>query len=124
MATMRRASREAILAAIGLAGGAILLLISGSLGHAAGIGYRVWGWPLIWRYQADLVGTGINWTFFYEDLLFWVVAAVSAVEIGSHLVLPLLRRLAMRYSRRGRISVRLEEEWSRFAKCSSEIGNP
>lgn len=106
---MRRALREVILAAVGVAGGLALLLVTGDLGRYGGIpGYYVWGWPLMWRYEADLMGVEMNWTFFYEDLLFWVATSISAVELGSHLALPMLQRLRVRYLRRERMVSNVE----------------
>lgn len=113
---MKRLFGQAVLLGIGFALGVVFLRLSAGVATPEGFGAFAWGWPLQWHWTADMMDGGaslfglylggVNWVWFYEDLLFWTGLSLLGVEVVSYAGLrPLKRRLqAHNMDRKGMVS--------------------
>jgi hypothetical protein len=92
---MQRSLKELTLLMGGLALGVVLMLFSSVHAAHEGFGTFVWGWPLAWHWEGDLMvgGTSIfgvyfgdvMWFRFEEDLGFWLVVSLVVSEVPIRL---------------------------------------
>ncbi len=107
---MPKAPREVVLVPVAFALALVLLFLTGNVVRPEGWGAFEWGWPIPWHLTEDLMVGGVSalgfylgtvvWMHLWEDLLFWVAVAISAVEATSRLGVPWVRRRLAGYDRR------------------------
>jgi hypothetical protein len=111
---------EVALAVGGIGLGIVLFIVASGhidslrITNFLGLPYESYGYPLPWLFQvgdisqpptAIAFGLSVNgtvgWSAFYEDLAFWLVLPIAALELSGHVAVPyFMRMLKLRREKR------------------------